>query len=92
MSGIPYLIRLAAILAAIVLIGWLLMDLVGADTGDPAVRFFRTAADWLATWSRGLFDGVANATGRAVLVYGVPAFTYLGLASVLRHATLGKER
>ncbi|WP_037607041.1 hypothetical protein [Streptacidiphilus rugosus] len=92
MSGLSSLIRLAALLAALVLVGWLLMDLIGADAANPAVQFFRTSADWLATWSHSLFDRVTDRTGRVVLVYGVPALTYLGVASVLRYRNFGKER
>jgi hypothetical protein len=90
-SGIASLVRRAALLAGLILVVWLLLFLVGANTGNPVVSFFQAAADWLATWSRGLFDNVGNRDWHATLVYGIPALVYLGGASVLGYGPARRE-
>ncbi|MEY9965455.1 hypothetical protein ABIA33_003497 [Streptacidiphilus sp. MAP12-16] len=83
MSGLVRLIGLALYLAALVLVIWFLMYLFDANSLNTVVHWFHRAADWLATWSRSLFDGVHNSKLHALLVYGIPALVYAAVGNVL---------
>lgn len=87
MSVLTRLIALAANVAALILVAWILLYLFDANTGNNVVHWFQQAADWLATWSRHLFSGdVDNRKLHAVLVYGVPAVVYAAVGSSLQRA------
>ncbi len=71
--------------AAAILVIWILLDLFGANQGNALVHWFRTAADWLSGWSRGLFT-VSHHTGQVLLDYGLPAVVYLALGNLVARA------
>ncbi|QMU75678.1 hypothetical protein GXW83_07935 [Streptacidiphilus sp. PB12-B1b] len=81
MSGLTRLIALAANLAALILVAWIVLYLFDASTGNSVVHWFQQAADWLATWSRSLFDGVHNNKLHALLVFGIPALVYAAVGN-----------
>ncbi|MER5862918.1 hypothetical protein [Kitasatospora sp. NPDC002040] len=82
MTGIGSVIRALAHVVAGILVVWILLDLFGANTGNNVVSWFHTAADWLAAWSRGLFE-VSNHTVQVLLDYGIPAVVYAIIGNVL---------
>ncbi|MFD9125068.1 hypothetical protein [Kitasatospora sp. NPDC059571] len=82
MRGLVPFLRTAVAAAAIVLLVWIVLDLAGADPGNPVAHWFRSAADWLSGWSRGLF-APQNQTVRTLTDYGVPAAVYAAAAAVL---------
>jgi len=87
MSVLTRLIALAANVAALILVAWILLFLFDANTGNNIVHWFQQAADWLATWSRSLFSGdVGNSKLHAVLVFGVPAVVYAAVGNGLHRA------
>ncbi|WP_034088050.1 hypothetical protein [Streptacidiphilus albus] len=87
MSVLTRLIALAANVAALILVVWILLYLFDANAGNNVVHWFQQAADWLATWSRHLFsDDVGNPKLHAVLVFGVPAVVYAAVGNGLHRA------
>ncbi|GGU96974.1 MULTISPECIES: hypothetical protein [Streptomycetaceae] len=75
MKGLFVVIRVLANAAVAVLVVWILLRLLGANTGNPVVHWIEQAADWLAAWSRGIFQ-VAGTTLQLVLDYGLAALVY----------------
>jgi hypothetical protein len=80
MSGVARIIRIVADVAALILVVWILLALVGANSNNDVVSWFHHAADWLATWSRGMFD-VHNAKGQVVLDFGLAALVYAAVGN-----------
>ncbi|MFJ8042493.1 hypothetical protein ACIRBX_18585 [Kitasatospora sp. NPDC096147] len=76
------IISLVAHVLAAILVLWILLDLFGANTGNPVVNWFHHAADWLSAWSRGLFT-VNNHTGQTLLDYGIPAVVYVVIGNLV---------
>ena len=85
MSGLASLIRIAAYVAALILVVWLVLDLLDASGGNEVERWFHHAADWLATWTRPMFHSVHNSKGRALLVFGIPALVYAGVGNAMAY-------
>jgi Fe2+ transport system protein B len=83
MSAILRLIGLALYIGALILVVWLVLYVFNVSTGNSAVAWFHHAANWLATWSRHLFDSVHNNKVHALLEFGVPAVVYAAVGSVL---------
>jgi hypothetical protein len=79
------IILIAADIAALILILWILFFLLDANRGNDLVTWVHHAANWLATWSRDLFT-VHNDDWRTILNYGLPAVVYL----VVAHAVAGR--
>lgn len=75
MSGVAYIVRLLAHVAATILVIWILLFLFDADRANDVVHWFQRAADWLATWSRDLFS-IHNAKLRTTVNYGIAAVVY----------------
>ncbi|MFJ6214822.1 hypothetical protein ACIQGZ_16030 [Streptomyces sp. NPDC092296] len=75
MSGLSRLVWLLANTAAAILVIWIVLFLLDADRANDVVHWFHRAANWLATWSRGLFHP-DNAKLRTTLDYGVAAVVY----------------
>ncbi|WP_037577795.1 hypothetical protein [Phaeacidiphilus oryzae] len=82
MSAFARVIRIAANLAALVLVVWIVLALAKANTGNGLVGGFREAADWLATWSRGMFD-VHNPQGQIILDFGLAALVYALVGNII---------
>jgi hypothetical protein len=82
MSGVARIIRVLADIAALILIVWILLALLGANSGNDVVGWFHHAADWLATWSRGMFN-VGNAKGQIVLDFGLAAVVYAAVGNII---------
>jgi hypothetical protein len=76
------IILLAADIAALILILWILFFVLDANRANDLVKGVHHAADWLAGWSRDLFTP-DNAKLRTGLNYGLPAVLYLGIAHLL---------
>lgn len=85
MSGLASLIRIAAYVAALILVVWLVLDLLDASGGNEVERWFHHGADWLATWTRPMFHSVHNNKGRALLVFGIPALVYAGVGNAMAY-------
>jgi hypothetical protein len=85
MSGLIRLIGLALYIGALILVIWFLLYLFDANTGNTVVNWFHEAADWLATWSRNIFNGngVHNSKLRALLIFGLPALIYAAVGNAL---------
>ncbi|WP_037906490.1 hypothetical protein [Actinacidiphila yeochonensis] len=79
------IILIAADIASLILILWILFFLLDANRGNELVMDVHHAADWLAGWSRDLFT-VHNDDWRTILNYGLPAAVYLLIA----HAVAGR--
>jgi hypothetical protein len=90
MSGILRLIGLALYLGALILVVWFVMYLFNVSTANSAVSWFHHAADWLATWSRNLFDSVHNSKVHALLVFGVPALVYAAVGNAFGRVSSGR--
>ncbi|MFI0901198.1 hypothetical protein [Streptomyces sp. NPDC020983] len=73
------LILIAADIAALILVLWILFFVFDANRANDLVDWVHHAANWLATWSRDLFTP-DNAKWRTVLNYGLPAVVYLAVA------------
>ncbi|MEZ0094373.1 hypothetical protein [Streptacidiphilus sp. EB129] len=83
MGALVRVIGLAAYLAALLLVVWILLFLFDADTGNSIVHLIQQAADWLAGWTRGIFGSVMNTKLHAVLVFGLPAVVYAAVGSAM---------
>lgn len=75
-------ILIAADLAALILILWIIFFVFDANRANDLVDGVHHAADWLATWSRDLFTP-DNANWRTVLNYGLPAVIYVTVAQIV---------
>ncbi len=75
MRGLFVAVRVIANVAVAILVVWILLRLLGANTGNPVVHWFEQAADWLAAWSRGIFT-VSTTAVQVVLDYGLAALVY----------------
>jgi hypothetical protein len=82
MGGVGRIIKIVADLAALILVVWILLALLGANSGNDVVSWFHNMADWLATWSRGMFD-VGNAKGQIVLDFGLAAVVYAAVGHIV---------
>ncbi|GAA5021349.1 hypothetical protein [Kitasatospora paranensis] len=82
MRGLVQLLRTAAGAAVLVLLLWIVLDLAGADSGNPVAHWFHQAADWLSGWSRGLFSPSTQAA-RTLVDYGLPAVVYAAIGVAL---------
>ncbi|MER8188553.1 hypothetical protein [Kitasatospora sp. NPDC094015] len=82
MRGINGAVRALAHIIAGILVIWILMDLLDANSGNTLVGWFHSAADWLAGWSRGLFQ-VSNRTLQVLLDYGLPAIVYAAIGNLI---------
>ncbi|MFC7308639.1 hypothetical protein ACFQVC_31030 [Streptomyces monticola] len=78
-------ILLIADIAALILILWIALFLLDANTANGLVDWMRDAANWLSGWSRGLFT-IESDNWRAVVNYGLPALVYL----LIGHAIAGR--
>ncbi|MFI0723841.1 hypothetical protein [Streptomyces sp. NPDC021224] len=76
------IIMIAADIAALILILWIIFFVFDANRGNDLVNWVHHSANWLATWSRDLFTP-DNANWRTVLNYGLPAVVYLAIAQVV---------
>jgi hypothetical protein len=76
------IIRIAADIAALILIFWILFFVFDANQGNGLVDWVHHAANWLASWSKDLFT-VHNLKWRTVLNYGLPAVVYLLVAQAV---------
>ncbi|QMU68327.1 hypothetical protein [Streptacidiphilus sp. P02-A3a] len=83
MSGITRLIAIVANLAALILIVWIVLYLFDTSTGNSFVHWIQQASDWLATWSKNLFNGVHNDKVRTLLAFGLPAVVYALVGNAL---------
>jgi hypothetical protein len=79
------IILVAADIASLILILWILFFLLDANRANDLVNAVHHAANWLSGWSRDLFTP-DNADWRTVLNYGLPAVVYL----VVAHAVAGR--
>jgi hypothetical protein len=79
------IICIAADIAALILILWIVFFALDANRANDLVNWVHHAANWLATWSKDMFT-VDNAKWRTVLNYGLPAAVYL----VVAHAVAGR--
>jgi len=89
MSGITRLIALAANLAALILVVWIVLYVFDTSTSNSFVHWIQQASDWLATWSRSFFGDVHNSKVRALLCFGLPALVYAAVGNSLH---LGARR
>lgn len=89
MRGIDSVIRTIAHVLAGILAVWIAMDLLDANRANTLVDWFHTAADWLATWSIGLFD-VSQHTLQVLLDYGIPAIVYVVIADLVARRTVAR--
>ncbi|MGW9436043.1 hypothetical protein [Streptomyces sp. NPDC055607] len=89
MRGIDSVIRTVAHVLAGILVIWIIMALLDANRANTVVGWFHSAADWLATWSIGLFD-VAGHTLQVLLDYGIPAVVYVVIANVIASRAFGR--
>ncbi|MGV9267232.1 hypothetical protein ACWDRR_21520 [Kitasatospora sp. NPDC003701] len=79
-------IRALAHVVAGVLVVWIFLDLLDANRANTVVDWFHTAADWLAGWSRGLFN-VSDHTVQVLLDYGIPAVVYTAIGNLIARRT-----
>ncbi|WP_327291338.1 hypothetical protein [Streptomyces sp. NBC_01198] len=79
------IILVAADIAALILILWILFFVFDANRTNDLVDWVHHSADWLAGWSKNLFTP-DNANWRTVLNYGLPAVVYMLIA----HAIAGR--
>jgi hypothetical protein len=79
------IILIAADIAALILILWILFVVFEANPANNLVDWVHDSAQWLAGWSKDLFTP-DNAKWRTVLNYGLPAAVYLLVA----HAVAGR--
>jgi len=82
MSGIARVVRFVANIVVLILVVWILMALLHANQGNDLVHWFRDAADWLATWSRGIFR-VHNRDWQIILDFGLAAVVYGVIGNVI---------
>jgi len=87
MSGITRLIALAANIAALILVVWIVLYFFDTSTGNSFVHWVQQASDWLATWSKSLFNSVHNSKLHALLVFGLPAVVYAAVGNTLHLGT-----
>ncbi|WP_327357645.1 hypothetical protein [Streptomyces sp. NBC_01304] len=78
-------ILLIADIAALILILWIALFLLDANTANSAVDWIHDAANWLSGWSRNLFT-IESDNWRTVVNYGLPALVYL----LIGHAVAGR--
>ncbi|MDG4857971.1 hypothetical protein P8605_07345 [Streptomyces sp. T-3] len=78
-------ILLIADIAALILILWIALFLLDANTANNAVDWIHDAANWLSGWSRNLFT-IESDNWRTVVDYGLPAVVYL----LIGHAVAGR--
>ncbi len=78
-------ILLIADIAALILILWIALFLLDANTSNSVVDWIHDAANWLSGWSRGLFT-IESDNWHAVVDYGLPAVVYL----LIGHAVAGR--
>ncbi|MEZ0067145.1 hypothetical protein ABIA32_003158 [Streptacidiphilus sp. MAP12-20] len=83
MGALLRIVRLAAYLAALLLVVWILLFLFDASTGNSIVHLLQQAADWLAGWTRGIFGSVTNSKLHAVVVFGLPALVYAAVGGAI---------
>ncbi|MEE4543720.1 hypothetical protein V2S66_17300 [Streptomyces sp. V4-01] len=79
------IILIAADIAALILILWILFALLDANRANDLVDWVHHSANWLSGWSRNLFTP-DNDKWRTVLNYGLPAVVYL----LIGHAIAGR--
>lgn len=79
------IILIAADVAALILIVWILMYLLDANRANDLVNWVHNSANWLAGWSRDMFTMDSDKL-RTVLNFGLPAAVYL----VIGHAVAGR--
>lgn len=91
MSGLLRLIGVALYIGALILVIWFVMYLFNVSTANSVVSWFHQAADWLATWSRNLFDSVHNAKLHALLVFGIPALVYAAVGGFIGRTSGGRD-
>ncbi|WP_405009632.1 hypothetical protein [Kitasatospora sp. NBC_01539] len=82
MRALVHVLRIAAGVATLILAVWIVLDLSGANPGNPIADWFHDAADWLSGWSRGLFSPDSS-TARTLADYGIPAVVYGAVAYAL---------
>ncbi|MFI1012719.1 hypothetical protein [Streptomyces sp. NPDC020965] len=80
-------IALVADVMAAILVLWILMYLLDANSSNSFVEIVRDAARWLAGWSHDLFT-FDKEWARVVAGYGLAAVVYL----VIGHGVAGRVR
>lgn len=76
------IILLAADIAAMILVLWILFFVFDANKANDLVDWVHHSANWLSGWSKDLFTP-HNAKWRTVLNYGLPAVVYLLIAQAI---------
>lgn len=82
MRGLVHALRIAAAVATLILVVWIVLDLSGANPSNPVADWFHHAANWLSAWSRGLFSPDGD-TARTLADYGIPAVVYAAVGAAL---------
>ncbi|GAA2154952.1 hypothetical protein GCM10009760_54360 [Kitasatospora kazusensis] len=75
-------VRALANAVVLLLVAWIVLDLLGANTGNILVHWIRNAADWLSVWSRGIFS-VHSSTLQVLLDYGIAAAVYAAIGNLV---------
>ncbi|GAB3116052.1 hypothetical protein GCM10027160_24390 [Streptomyces calidiresistens] len=84
-NPIAGIIAVIADVAAFIIGLWILMYLLDANRDNTLVAIVRDAANWLAGWSRDMFN-VQPEWWRVVLNYGIAALVYLVIGNALARA------
>ncbi len=81
-SGAARIIAVVANVAALILVGWIVLYVLKANTGNEVVGWVHSTADWLSGWSHDIFKP-DSAWLRVLLNYGVAAVVYALVGNAL---------
>ncbi|WP_424213974.1 hypothetical protein ACN20G_18915 [Streptomyces sp. BI20] len=76
------LIALVTDAVVLIIVLWIVMWMLDANTGNAVVAFFHDAATWLTAWCHDIFT-VDPEWLRVLLSYGLPALLYLVVGHAL---------
>ncbi|WP_372515771.1 hypothetical protein [Streptantibioticus silvisoli] len=76
------IIAVIADVAALILIGWIVLYILKANTGNEVVGWVHSTADWLSGWSHDIFTPNSKWL-RVLLNYGIAAAVYLFIGNLL---------
>jgi hypothetical protein len=88
-SGAGRIIAVLADVAALILVGWIVLYVLKANTGNEVVGWVHSAADWLSGWSHNIFTPDSKWL-RVLLNYGIAAVVYAFVGNVLAGRLRGR--
>ncbi|MFX4295169.1 hypothetical protein [Streptomyces bohaiensis] len=80
-NPVAFIVALLANLAAVIIVLWILLFMLGANRDNTVVDFVHDAASWLASWSRDMFN-VSPDWWHVLLNYGIAAVVYAAIGNL----------